>query len=121
MWESTSKDPSGAVPPPTAGQLLKSTIVAAASAVAIVVCVFLPAEHAIDPTGIGRWLGLTQMGEIRQQLVEYARADASQVLMEVSHAATLASIERRLQQIELRLNALDQPGKSATPLPAQRQ
>ena len=40
-------------------------IVAAAVLLATVV---LPSEYAVDPTGIGRVLGLTQMGEIKMQL-----------------------------------------------------
>ena len=45
---------------PTSRQLLKSTGIAAASAVAILVTVVLPAEYGIDPTRIGRVLDLTQ-------------------------------------------------------------
>ncbi len=60
---------------PSKAQLLKSTIIAAVAAVVILVTVVLPAEYAIDPTGIGRLLGLTQMGEIRHHLDEEAKAD----------------------------------------------
>ena len=35
----------------------------------------LPAEYNIDPTGVGRALGLTQMGEIKTQLAREAEAD----------------------------------------------
>jgi hypothetical protein len=35
----------------------------------------LPAEYGIDPTGAGRALGLTQMGEIKTQLHDEAKAD----------------------------------------------
>jgi len=35
----------------------------------------MPSEYAIDPTGAGRALGLTQMGEVKIQLAEEARAD----------------------------------------------
>ena len=37
----------------------------------------LPSEYAIDPPGIGRQLGLTQMGEIKAQLAVEAAADAA--------------------------------------------
>jgi len=60
---------------PTSAQLLKSTAIAAASAVAILVAIVLPAEYGIDPTGAGRVLGLTEMGEIKTQLYEEAEAD----------------------------------------------
>lgn len=60
---------------PSTAQLIRSTILAAASAVAILVAVVLPAEYGIDPTGAGRLLGLTEMGEIKQELAEEAEQD----------------------------------------------
>ena len=60
---------------PTAKQLLRSTIVAIVAALVILVTVVLPAEYAIDPTGIGRALGLAEMGEIKSQLAEEAERD----------------------------------------------
>lgn len=60
---------------PSSGQLLRSTILAAISAVAILVAVVLPAEYGVDPTGAGRVLGLTEMGEIKQELAEEAEQD----------------------------------------------
>ncbi len=60
---------------PSSARLLKSTVIAAASAVAILVTVVLPAEYGIDPTGSGGLLGLTQMGEIKSQLAEEAEMD----------------------------------------------
>ncbi len=60
---------------PSTAQLIKSTILALIAAAVILVTIVLPAEHAIDPTGIGRMLKLTQMGEIRQQLAAEAEAD----------------------------------------------
>lgn len=60
---------------PTSGQLLRATGIAAITAGAILVAVVLPAEYGIDPTGAGRVLGLTEMGEIKQQLAIEAAAD----------------------------------------------
>jgi hypothetical protein len=60
---------------PSSAQLLRSTIVAAISAVVILVTVVLPAEYGIDPTGAGRVLGLTEMGEIKRELAEEAERD----------------------------------------------
>ncbi|WP_117234845.1 transmembrane anchor protein [Vibrio maerlii] len=60
---------------PSTKQLLKSTIIALLTAVVLLVTVILPAEYAIDPTGIGRALGLAEMGEIKTQLAEEAAAD----------------------------------------------
>ena len=60
---------------PTSAQLIKSTIIALIIAIILLVTVVLPAEHAIDPTGIGRILQLTEMGEIKNQLAEEAERD----------------------------------------------
>ncbi len=60
---------------PTSSQLLRSTILAAISALVILVAVILPAEYAIDPTGAGRLLGLTEMGEIKEELTRESEED----------------------------------------------
>lgn len=60
---------------PTSAQLLKSTVIAIVAAIAILVAIVLPSEYGIDPTGAGRVLGLTEMGEIKTQLAEEAEAD----------------------------------------------
>jgi len=62
---------------PSARQLLRSTLLALIAASAILLTIVLPAEYAIDPTGAGRALGLTQMGEIKMQLAAEAAADAA--------------------------------------------
>ena len=61
---------------PSKAQLFRSSIMAAMGAVVILVTVYLPAKHAIDPTGVGRVLGLTEMGEIKRELAEEAARDA---------------------------------------------
>ena len=60
---------------PTPAQLRRSTLIAGIGAVFIGVCVYLPAEYGTDPTGVGSILGLTEMGEIKQQLAAEAAAD----------------------------------------------
>ena len=60
---------------PTTRQLIRSSIIAFVSAIAILATVILPAEYAIDPTGIGSALGLGEMGEIKKQLEQEAEAD----------------------------------------------
>ena len=60
---------------PTTPQLLRSTAIAIAAAAVLLVTVVLPAEYAVDPTGVGKMLGLTQMGEIKQQLASEAEAE----------------------------------------------
>ena len=62
---------------PSSRQLLRSTILASISAMVLLVAVVLPAEYGIDPTGIGRVLRMTEMGDIKQQLAAEAAADAA--------------------------------------------
>lgn len=62
---------------PTLTQLRRASIIAGIGAVAIGVMVYLPAEYGTDPTGVGSSLGLTEMGEIKQQLAAEAAADGS--------------------------------------------
>jgi hypothetical protein len=60
---------------PTTGQLIRSTVIAIGVAIVLLVTIALPSEYAIDPTGIGKALGLTHMGEIKQQLAAEAHSD----------------------------------------------
>lgn len=60
---------------PSTAQLIKSTIIAFITAIIILITIVLPAEYAIDPTGVGRMLKLTEMGEIKKQLAEEAERD----------------------------------------------
>jgi hypothetical protein len=62
---------------PTSRQLLRSTVIAMGVAAALLVTVVMPSEYAIDPTGAGRVLGLTQMGELKEALTQEAAADAA--------------------------------------------
>ncbi|HAG46683.1 MAG: transmembrane anchor protein [Alphaproteobacteria bacterium] len=60
---------------PSSAQLIRSTVIAAIGAAVILIAVVLPAEYGIDPTGAGRVLGLTEMGEIKQELADEAEQD----------------------------------------------
>ena len=62
---------------PSTAKLIRSTIIAAIVALVLLVTVVMPAEYALDPTGAGQLLGLTEMGEIKEQLAEEAAADAA--------------------------------------------
>lgn len=95
----------------TAGGLLRATLGSAAAAAAILVLFWLPAEYAIDPTGLGRVMGLTEMGEIKQQLYAEAEADdaalAAQALAVPAAArATDPEVLARLAAIETQLAAI---------------
>ena len=63
--------------PPSARALLRSTVIALVVAAALLLTVVLPAEYGIDPTRVGRLLGLTQMGEIKVRLAREAAEDAA--------------------------------------------
>jgi len=79
---------------PTTGQLIRSTLIAIGVALVLLVTIVLPSEYAIDPTGIGSALGLTHMGEIKQQLAAEAHSDemAAQAPVEATPAAVPAAI-----------------------------
>ena len=65
---------------PSHKQLIKATIVAFVAAVFALITIILPAEFGVDPTGIGRVIGLTDMGEIKEQL--HQEADEERRLQE---------------------------------------
>jgi hypothetical protein len=75
---------------PTTRALVRATLIALTVAAAVLFTVVLPAEYGIDPTRIGRALGLTQMGEIKVRLAREAAADAAEdaAAMEAAEAAT---------------------------------
>lgn len=62
---------------PSSRQLLRSTVIAAIVAIVLLVTVVFPAEYGKDWTGVGRLLGLTEMGEIKVELAREAAADAA--------------------------------------------
>lgn len=64
---------------PSSRSLLRSTFIAALVAIVLLATVVLPAEYGVDPTGVGRVLGLTRMGEIKMALArEAALADSAE-------------------------------------------
>ncbi|NNC36487.1 MAG: transmembrane anchor protein [Acidimicrobiales bacterium] len=78
---------------PSKRKLLRSTILAAVSAAALLVTVILPAEYGVDPTGVGRVLGLTEMGQIKEQLAqEAASAEAVEAVEEVEVAEEITPV-----------------------------
>jgi hypothetical protein len=52
---------------PTIRQLAKASVTAFVVATLLLVVGVLPAEFAIDPTGLGRALGLMQLGELKKE------------------------------------------------------
>jgi len=95
---------------PTSAQLKRSTWIAGIAATAILTLVVLPSEYAVDPTGVGRLLGLTQMGEIKTQLAEEAALDAANTAATPQPgAAADPALTARLDRIEQLLRGLAEP------------
>lgn len=78
---------------PSTAKLIRSTIIAAIVALVLLVTVVMPAEYALDPTGAGRLLGLTEMGEIKEQLAEEAAADEAAQMVTVESSSPAADSE----------------------------
>lgn len=72
MYNANKPDPDEL---PSSAQLIRSTIIALIAAIVILVTIVLPAEYGIDPTGIGRAIGLAEMGEIKTELAREAEED----------------------------------------------
>jgi hypothetical protein len=72
---------------PSTAKLIRSTIIASIVALVLLVTVVMPAEYALDPTGAGRLLGLTTMGEIKEQLVLDAAADEAAQLVPIQSSS----------------------------------
>lgn len=51
---------------PTLRELNRVTMAALVTSASAVLFAILPAEYGIDPTGIGSWLGLTELGKMKQ-------------------------------------------------------
>lgn len=77
---------------PSPASLRRASVVALVIAAVLVVTAVLPAEYGVDPTGIGRRIGLTQMGRLKQELakeaIEDARADSVAAAAAGASAAT---------------------------------
>ncbi len=63
--------------PPSLSTLAKTTVIALVVAGVLLVTLVLPAEYAIDPTGTGRWLGLTEIASPSLAPVEVVSADGA--------------------------------------------
>ena len=85
----------------TSGGLIRSTLIASGAAAAMLTIVYLPAEYGIDPTGFGAVLGLTEMGQIKQQL--YAEAEAEDAAAANAPVTLDADTLARLDRIEAQL------------------
>jgi len=98
---------------PSSRQLLRSTLIAAAVAVGLLTFVVLPAEYGIDPTGLGRALGLAQMGEIKSQLAKEAAADVTADPAETAPVVQAAEEATRVAQWRDEMRVPLEPGAGA--------
>jgi hypothetical protein len=98
--------------------LLRSTLGALAAALVILLLFWLPSEYGVDPTGLGRVMGLTQMGEIKQQLYEeaasedailVAQAAAERVSADPDLLARLSALEAQVAGIASALGVSPMP------------
>lgn len=90
---------------PSSKQLLRSTIIAIIIAAVVLVTAVLPSEYGIDPTGIGRMLGLTEMGNIKMQLAAEAE----------KHITSPATAPERAASAPPQVSAPEANGASPSP------
>jgi hypothetical protein len=104
--------PSSSSDVPSRASLLRSTLIALAVATVLLVTCVLPAEYGKDLTGVGRLLGLTQMGEVKLALAEEAASNAA---AEASADSVIAAAEAGAESSE---GATTAGGSSANGSPA---
>lgn len=94
---------------PSTAKLVRSTIIAVIVALALLVTVVMPSEYALDPTGAGRLLGLTEMGEIKGQLAEEAAADEAAQMVAVQ-----SSVDQKATEVKepVVVEAVEEPAPS---------
>jgi hypothetical protein len=103
---------------PSTAKLIRSTLIAAIVALILLVTVVMPAEYAIDPTGAGQLLGLTEMGEIKTQLAEEAAADENAEMVAVQSSASQPAPDVADPISEPMAEPVAEPEVAAEPEPA---
>ncbi len=73
---------------PSSKDLLRSTKIALIGAIVILVTIVLPAEYAIDPTGVWYLTWLKKMGEIKQSLAKEAAAQDAKAVSSIPSELT---------------------------------
>ena len=95
---------------PSSAKLIKSTIVAAVVAAFLLVIAILPAEYGIDPTGVGKVLGLTKMGEIKISLAQEAAAQSTEEPVAIKPAKPIQNVVQKPAETVTALRALERSG-----------
>jgi hypothetical protein len=103
----------------TSGGLIRSILIAGAAAAAVLSVVYLPAEYGIDPTGFGAVLGLTEMGQIKQQLYAEAAAEEAAVTPVMLDPAALERLDRIEAQLAIIGAVIGAPPTLPPELPAE--
>ena len=103
---------------PSVGKLIKSTILAMFIATIILVTIVLPAEYGIDPTGVGKFVGLLEMGKIKVSLAEEATADQVKATAEKTKGIDDlgASLESVSNEVPVRIESTFQTSEIKIPL-----
>ena len=106
---------------PSSRKLIKSTAIAAVSAVVVLVTCVMPAEYAIDPTGMGKVLGLTKMGEIKQSLAEESEngINAAQAVNSVEQISVETSTQTAADNAQMIMPAINKESISIELKPGQ--
>lgn len=91
-------------PLPTLPQLTKATAIALAAAGAILIVAVLPAEYGIDPTGIGKAMGLTALSAPSSATTPPANAaTVSAVVQTLVSAVSKSEVPFRSDEMSLTL------------------
>ncbi|MFW1951200.1 transmembrane anchor protein [Acinetobacter beijerinckii] len=106
---------------PSSKKLIKSTAIATVSAVVVLVTCVMPAEYAIDPTGMGKVLGLTKMGEIKQSLAEESEngINAAQAVNSVEQISVETSTQTAADNAQMIIPAINKESISIELKPGQ--
>ncbi|MBV4469148.1 transmembrane anchor protein [Pseudomonas siliginis] len=108
---------------PSTRKLLRSTVIAILVAAGLLVTVVMPSEYAIDPTGVGRTLGLTQMGELKLILAQEALAEAAapQATAPAPTATSARAPVQQVAQVQPVQKPVAQPVTAPSPAPKSNQ
>jgi len=88
--------------------LIKASVLASVAATLIVVCLVLPAEYNVDPTGIGKSLGLTQLATTSNNLVEDKRSHEVEVIVPAGRGIEYKLLMEKYAHITYQWHTVDE-------------
>lgn len=99
-------------PLPSLTQLFKALGIALLVAAVILITVVLPAEYGIDPTGIGKALGLTELNAANTEETETAALPATAVIETADAVQSFATVTKSESPFQSKqMTILLEPGK----------